>query len=106
LLNSHHQEWEQDPVSDRPPRFYREWEIYMTTSIIEQSDGTSYVVVTSDSGEHQVVDVTDTYSREELAQIDVKTFLGNGVFNYALLGSQCAADEEMSYQHEVEDAFI
>jgi hypothetical protein len=78
----------------------------MATSIIEQSDGTSYVVLTGEAGEHQVVDVTDTYSREELAQIDVESFLGNVVFNYALLGSQCAADEEMTYQYEVEDAFI
>jgi hypothetical protein len=78
----------------------------MTTSIIEQSDGTSYVVVTGETGEHQVVDVTEAFSREELAQIDVKSFLGNVAFDYALLGSQCAADEEMSYQHEVEDAFI
>ena len=78
----------------------------MTTSLIEQSDGTSYVVMTSDSGEQQIVDVTEAYSREELAQIDIKSFLNNGVFNYALLGSQCAADDEMSYQFEVEDAFI
>jgi hypothetical protein len=78
----------------------------MTTSIVEQSDGTSYVVLTRESGEHQVVDVTDAYSREELAQIDVESFLGNVAFNYALLGSQCAADEEMMYQYEVEDTLI
>ena len=78
----------------------------MTTSIVEQSDGTSYVVMTSETGEQQVVDVTDAYSRDELSQIDIKSFLSNGVFNYALLGSQCAADEEMSYRYEVEDAFV
>ena len=78
----------------------------MTTSIVEQSDGTSYVVLTWETGEHQVVDVTDAYSREELAQIDVESFLGNVAFNYALLGSQCADDEKMPYQYEVEDAFI
>jgi hypothetical protein len=78
----------------------------MTTSIVEQVDGTSYVVLTGANGEHRVVEVTDAYSREELAQIDVKSFLDNVAFNYALLGSQCAADEEMAYQYEVEDAFI
>ena len=65
----------------------------MTTSIVEQSDGSSS-------------DVTVGYSREELAQIDIKSFLNNGIFNYALLGSQCAADDEFVYQYEVEDAFI
>ena len=78
----------------------------MTTSIVEQSDGTSYVVLKWETGEQQVVDVTDAFSREELAQIDVKSFLNNVVYNYALLGSQCAADEEMTYRYEVEDAFI
>ena len=78
----------------------------MTTSIVVQSDGTSYVVMTSETGEQRVIDVTDAYSREELAQIDIKSFLNNGIFNYALLGSQCAADDEFVYQYEVEDAFI
>ena len=78
----------------------------MTTSIIEQSDGTSYVVVTGEAGAHQVVDVTEAYSREELARIDVKSFLGNVVFNYTLLGNPDATDEERSFQYEVEDAFI
>jgi len=78
----------------------------MTTSIIEQSDGTSYVVVTGDTGEHQVVDVTEAYSREELALIDVESFLGNVAFNYALLGKPDAADEKMPCKYDVEDAFI
>lgn len=78
----------------------------MTTSIIEQSDGTSYVVLTRETGEHLVVDVTEAYTREELAQIDVESFLGNVVFNYTLLGYPDAADEEMSHKYDVEDAFI
>ena len=78
----------------------------MTTSIVEQSDGTSYVVLTWETGERQVVDVTDAFSREELAQIDVKSFLNNVIFSYALLGSQCDANEEMTYRYEVDDAFI
>ena len=78
----------------------------MTTSIIEQSDGTSYVVVTGDTGEHQVVDVTEAYSREELALIDVESFLGNVAFNYTLLGSPDAADEEMSGEYDVEGEYI
>lgn len=78
----------------------------MTTSIIEQSDGTSYVVVTWESGEHQVIDVTEAYTREELAQIDVESFLCNVAFDYALLGSPDAADDEMSCRFDVEDAFI
>jgi hypothetical protein len=78
----------------------------MTTSLIEQSDGTSYVVMMSETGERHVVDVTDAYSREELAQIDVKSFLGNVSFNYALLGKPDAAVEEMLNPRDVEDAFI
>jgi hypothetical protein len=78
----------------------------MTTSIVEQSDGTSYVVLTKETGEQQVVDVTEAYSREELAQIDVKSFLGNVVFSYALLGNPDAADRRMSCKYDVEDAFI
>jgi hypothetical protein len=78
----------------------------MTNSIFEQSDGTSYVVVTGETGEHQVVDVTEAYSREELAQIDVESFLGNVDFNYALLGKPDADDEEMSDNYDVEDEFI
>jgi hypothetical protein len=78
----------------------------MSNSIFEQSDGTSYVVVTGEAGEHQVVDVTEAYSREELAQIDVKSFLGNVVFNYTLLGKPDAADEEMSCKYDVEDEYI
>ena len=78
----------------------------MTNSIFEQSDGTSYVVVTGEAGAHQVVDVTEAYSREELARIDVESFLGNVAFNYALLGNPDAADAERSFQYEVEDAFI
>jgi hypothetical protein len=96
----------QDLISDRLPCLYSEGEIKMTTSIVEQSDGTSYVVLTSEAGEKQVVDVTEAYSREELAQIDVKSFLDNVVIDYALLGSQCASDEEMTYRYEVEDALI
>ncbi len=78
----------------------------MTTSIIEQSDGTSYVVVTWETGERQVIDVTEAYTREELAQIDVESFLCNVTFNYTLLGHPDAADEEMSHKYDVEDAFI
>jgi len=78
----------------------------MANSIFEQSDGTSYVVVTGETGEHQVVDVTEAYSREELAQIDVESFLGNVVFNYALLGNPDADDEEMSGKYDVEDEYI
>jgi hypothetical protein len=78
----------------------------MTTSIIELSDGTSYVVVTSESGQHQVVDVTEAYSREELAQIDVKSFLGNAAFKYTFLGNPDAANKEMSYRYEVGDEYI
>jgi hypothetical protein len=75
----------------------------MTTSIFEQSDGTSYVVLTRETGEHQVVDVTEAYSREELAQIDVESFLGNVIFDYALLGNPDAADEVMPCEHDFED---
>jgi hypothetical protein len=78
----------------------------MATSIIEQSDGTSFVVVTGDAGEHQVVDVTEAYSREELAQIDVESFLGNVVFSDTLLGNPDAADKRMSCKYDVDDAFI
>ena len=78
----------------------------MTNSIFEQSDGTSYVVVTGETGEHQVVDVSEAYSREELAQVDVESFLGDVVFNYALLGNPDAADEEMSGEYDVEDEYI
>jgi hypothetical protein len=78
----------------------------MATSIIEQSDGTSYVVVKCESGELQVVDVTDAYSPEELALIDVESFLGNAVFDYTLLAGRVAADEEIPYQRDLEDAFI
>jgi hypothetical protein len=78
----------------------------MTTSIIEQSDGTAYVVVTWETGEHHVVDVTEAYTREELAHIDVKSFLGNVVFDYALLGNPDAADEEMSFRYDAEDEYI
>jgi hypothetical protein len=95
-----------DLISDRPPRFRYEWEIYMTTSIFEQSDGTSYVVLTGETGEHQVVDVTEAYSREELAQIDVESFLGNVVFDYDLLGNPDAADEDMSCEYGFEDEYI
>jgi hypothetical protein len=58
----------------------------MINSIIEQSDGTSYVVVTSATGEHHVVEVTEAYSREELARIDLKSFLGNGAVSDTLWG--------------------
>lgn len=78
----------------------------MTTSIIEQSDGTSYVVVTGETGERQVVDVTEAYTRQELAQIDVESFLGNVVFSYTLLGNPDAADKRMSCKYDIEDAFI
>ena len=78
----------------------------MTASLIEQSDGTSYVVVTGETGERRVVDVTEAYSREELAQIDIKSFLGNVVFNYTLLHNPDAADKRMSCKFDVEDAFI
>ena len=78
----------------------------MTNSIFEQSDGTSYVVVTGEAGEHKVVDVTEAYSREELARIDVESFLGNVAFNYALLGNPDAADEEMSGEYDVEGEYI
>ena len=78
----------------------------MTNSIFEQSDGTSYVVLTGETGEHQVVEVTEAYSREELAQIDVESFLGNVVFNYALLGDPDAGNEEMSCEYDVEDEYI
>jgi hypothetical protein len=57
----------------------------MTTSIVEQSDGTSYVVVTWETGELQVVDVTEAYSREELVRLDLKSFLGNASPNHSLL---------------------
>jgi hypothetical protein len=78
----------------------------MTNSIFEQSDGTSYVVVTGETGEHQVVDVTEAYSREDLAEIDVESFLGNVDFNYALLGDPDAAEDEISDNYDVEDEFI
>lgn len=78
----------------------------MTTSIFEQSDGTSYVVVTGETGEYQVIDVTEAYTREELAQIDLKSFLGNAVFNYTLSGDPDAANKEMSYRYEVEDEYV
>jgi hypothetical protein len=78
----------------------------MTTSIIEQSDGTSYVVLAGEAGEHQVVDVTEAYSRDELAQIDVKSFLGNAVFKYTLLGNPDAAIKEIPYQYEVGDEYV
>lgn len=78
----------------------------MTTSIFEQSDGTSYVVLTGETGEHQVVDVTEAYSREELAQIDVESFLCNVAFNYALLGKPDVSDEEIPSRYDAEDAFF
>ncbi|MBU1426267.1 MAG: hypothetical protein KKH12_13890 [Gammaproteobacteria bacterium] len=78
----------------------------MTNSIFELPDGTSYVVVTADTGKHQVVDVTEAFSREELAQIDVESFLGNVVFNYALLGNPDAADREMPCRHDVGDDYF
>ena len=78
----------------------------MTNSIFEQSDGTSYVVVTGEIGEHQVVDVTEAYSREELAQIDVESFLGNVVFNYTLLGDPDADDTGVTDEYDVEDEYI
>jgi hypothetical protein len=78
----------------------------MTTLIIEQSDGISYVVLTGETGEHQVIDVTEAFSREELAQIDVESFLGNVAFNYALLGKPDAADEEVPSRYDAEDAFF
>ncbi|MBU1424280.1 MAG: hypothetical protein KKH12_14870 [Gammaproteobacteria bacterium] len=78
----------------------------MTNSIFEQSDGTSYVVVTGEAGEHQVVEATEAFSREELAQIDVESFLGNVVFNYTLLGDPDADGAEVSDEYDVEDEYI
>ena len=46
----------------------------MTASIIEHSDGTSFVVVTRQDGEHHVFDIMVTDSLEELGQTECESF--------------------------------
>jgi len=68
----------------------------MIASIIEHSDGTSFVVVTGQDGEHHVFDIMETDSRDEPGQIEYESFHHHVVFNYSLLGDPDADAEEIS----------
>lgn len=67
----------------------------MTASIIEHSDGTSFVVVTRQDGEHHVFDIMVTDSLEELGQTECESFLHCVVFKYSLLGAPNADSEDL-----------
>ncbi len=78
----------------------------MPTSIIEHSDGTTFVVVTEQDGEHHAYDIMQTDDREEFGQIEHETFHYRVIFHYSLLGAPNAHAEEVPdlYGHEDEHA--
>jgi hypothetical protein len=78
----------------------------MTTSIIEQLDGTSIVLVTGQDGEHQIFDVMETDNLEDLGPIDYELFHGHAVFNYSLLGAPNADTAEVPDVLDSEDAYL
>lgn len=74
----------------------------MTASIFEQSDGSSFVVVTRQDGEYNVFDIANTDNLLEPDQIECELF-NHGVFKYSLLGAPNADAEEISDVYNVED---
>lgn len=75
----------------------------MAGTIIEQPDGTSYVVLTGEDEEQHVVNTMENDSREELGQIEYESFHHHAVFSYSLLGDPNSDDQEISDEYNYED---
>lgn len=77
----------------------------MTGTIIEQSDGASYAVVTDQDGEQFVFNLIETESPEVLGQIEYESFCHSAVFKYSLLGDPNSEADEISDVYQCKDEY-
>ena len=75
----------------------------MTASIIEHSDGASFVVLTEQDGEHHAYEIMQTDDREEFGQIEHELLHCHVIFHYSLLGAPNADDEEIPDAYDGKD---